>query len=126
MMMLAEAKSGEPVQIAAIAEREAVPKKFLEAILLELKRHGLVASLRGRHGGYVLARPRDSITFGQIIRIVDGPLAQVPCASQTAYKRCKDCRDEATCAIRRVLKRVRDASAAILDTATLAEPTPQA
>jgi Rrf2 family protein len=114
------------VQIAAIAEREAVPKKFLEAILLELKRHGLVASLRGRHGGYVLARPRDSITFGQIIRIVDGPLAQVPCASQTAYKRCKDCRDEATCAIRRVLKRVRDASAAILDTATLAEPTPQA
>ena len=125
-MMLAEAKSGEPVQIAAIAEREAVPKKFLEAILLELKRHGLVASLRGRHGGYVLARPRDSITFGQIIRIVDGPLAQVPCASQTAYKRCKDCRDEATCAIRRVLKRVRDASAAILDTATLAEPTPQA
>jgi Rrf2 family protein len=123
MLMLAEFDNTRPVQIAEIAVRESVPRKFLEAILLDLKRHGLVSSVRGRHGGYALALPKDAITFAQIIRIVDGPIAQVPCASQTAYRRCADCRDEASCAIRRVLKRVRDASAAILDSATLVNPT---
>lgn len=121
LAMLAEHGSEEPVQIADIAADRRVPKKFLELILLDLKRHGLVHSFRGKHGGYALARSPGAITFGEVIRIVDGPLAQVPCVSKTAYRRCEDCIDEKTCVIRRVLGRVRDSTAAILDGTTLAD-----
>ena len=121
LLMLAERPAGEPLLIADIAERQNLPKKFLEVILLELRHHGLLHSRRGRNGGYTLARTPAAITFGEVVRIVDGPLASVLCASQTAYRRCEDCRDEATCAIRKVFRRVRDATAAILDNHTLAD-----
>jgi Rrf2 family protein len=111
----------EPVGIAEIAAKQAVPRKFLELILLELKRHGLVQSYRGKHGGYALATAPEGIYFGDVIRLIDGPLAQLPCASLTAYRRCSDCEDEATCAIRHVLKQVRDASAGILDRTSLSD-----
>jgi Rrf2 family protein len=121
LMMLAEAEPEELVLVQAIAERQNVPRKFLELILLELKRHGFLHSQRGRGGGYMLARPADTITFGQVIRTLDGPLAPLPCASVTGYRRCADCQDERTCAIRKVMRRVRDAMAEILDHTTLAD-----
>jgi Rrf2 family protein len=121
LLMLAERPVGEPLLIADIAERQNLPRKFLELILLDLKHHGLLHSKRGKNGGYALARAPSEISFGQVVRIVDGPLAAVLCASQTAYRRCDDCRDEATCAIRKAFRRVRDATAEILDNHTLAD-----
>jgi Rrf2 family protein len=121
LLMLAKHTDGEPVMIAEIADTQQVPKKFLELILLELKRNGIVHSLRGRHGGYALARPPAEITFGRVIRVIDGPLAPVLCASMTAYRRCGDCEDETACTIRKVFREVRDATAAILDGETLAD-----
>lgn len=121
LLYLAQAEPENPVFISEIAEQQAVPKKFLELILLDLKRHGLVHSYRGKKGGYLLAKPPESIFFGQVIRIIDGPLAQLPCASRTAYRRCDDCQDEKTCEIRRVLLRVRDSTAQILDNTSLAD-----
>lgn len=121
LLMLAEQPEGQLVLISQIAERENVPKKFLELILLDLKRRGFLRSQRGRHGGYALARPAESITFGEIIRVTDGPLAPIPCASLTGYQRCSDCADEESCAIRMVMRRVRDAISEILDRTTLAD-----
>jgi Rrf2 family protein len=99
MLALAETGGREPVLVSSVAERDALPKKFLEAILLELKRHGLVESRKGKGGGYFLRRPPDDITFGDVIRALEGPLAAVPCVSHTAYARCVECVDEQTCGI---------------------------
>lgn len=121
MVRLARASADEPVQIAVLAESEAIPRKFLEIILVELKRQTLVQSLRGKRGGYRLARSPDQITFGEIIRITEGPLALVPCVSRTAYRPCEDCKDEAACAINHVMAMVRDETARILDATTLAD-----
>ncbi len=121
LLYLAQAEPETPVLIGDIAEKQQVPRKFLELILLELKRHGLVRSYRGKNGGYTLARPPREIFFGHVIRTIDGPLAQLPCASKTAYRRCEDCQDEASCAIRKVLRQVRDASSRILDHTSLAD-----
>jgi Rrf2 family protein len=110
-----------PIFIADVAARQDIPRRFLENILLELRKHGLVVSHRGKSGGYALARTPDLITFADIIRAIDGPLALTPCTSRTAYRRCDDCKDEAACAIRRTLLKVRDASAILLESTTLAE-----
>ena len=107
--------------VSDIAEKENLPKKFLEAILLELNRNGLVRSRRGRGGGYALAKAPEAITFGQVVRIMDGPLAPLSCVSVNYYRRCDDCRDEQSCAIRKVMRRVRDAIAHELDGTTLAD-----
>ena len=107
--------------IKAIAKEADVPPKFLEAILLDLKRHGVVDSKRGIFGGYFLARPARDIIIGDVMRIVDGPLAPIPCASTTAYRRCDDCVDENTCDVRRVMLKVRNAIAGVLDGMTLKE-----
>lgn len=119
--MLAEDRAEPLLMVQEIADQQNVPKKFLELILVELKRHGFVYSQRGRSGGYSLARPADTITFGQVIRAMDGPLAPLPCASVTGYRRCADCTDERTCAIRKLMRRVRDAMADIVDRTTLAD-----
>ena len=110
-----------PAFIGDIARRQDIPRRFLENILLELRKEGLVVSHRGKHGGYALARTPQKISFADVIRIIDGPLAFTPCTSKTAYERCEDCSDEATCAIRKPLKAARAASAHILEQATLAE-----
>ena len=121
LLALAREAGHGPVLIAELAERDAIPKKFLEAILLELKRHGVVQSRKGKGGGYFLRRPPAEITFGEVIRVLDGPLANVPCVSQTAYMRCVECLDEQTCGVRLAMKEVRDATAQILDHTTLAD-----
>ena len=107
--------------IKTIAQAADVPPKFLEAILLDLKRHGVVDSKRGIFGGYFLSRPARDIRIGDVVRMVDGPLAPIPCASTTAYRRCDDCVDENTCDVRRVMLKVRNAIAGVLDGMTLRE-----
>ncbi|MDO8290534.1 MAG: Rrf2 family transcriptional regulator [Parvibaculum sp.] len=119
MLALAAQPAGELLQAQDIANRQNVPKKFLDLILIDLKRNGLVHSHRGKHGGYVLGRPAETITFAQVIRIIDGPLAPIPCASLTGYRRCADCKDEKACGVRIVMREVRDAVASILDATTL-------
>ena len=118
-LVLAAEPDRRPMLIAELAERQRIPKKFLEAILLELKRHGLLGSKKGKGGGYFLGRDPSQITLGQVIRILDGPLALIPCVSQTAYMKCDECVDEQTCGIRLAMKEVRDATAHILDNTSL-------
>ncbi len=118
---MAREDSDQLLLVSDIAEKENLPKKFLEAILLELNRNGLVRSRRGRGGGYALAKAPEAITFGQVVRIMDGPLAPLSCVSVNYYRRCDDCKDEQTCAIRKVMRRVRDAIAHELDGTTLAD-----
>ena len=110
-----------PAFIGDIARRQDIPRRFLENILLELRKEGFVVSHRGKHGGYALARTPARISFADVIRVIDGPLAFTPCTSKTAYERCDDCPDEAACALRRPLKAARAACAQILEQATLAE-----
>ena len=121
LLYLVEAGGGAPVQLARIAETQSVPRKYLELIMLELKKAGLVTSVRGPSGGYRLATPPDQVSFGDVIRVMDGPIALVPCASVHFYATCGDCHDEATCAIRKVLAQVRESSAGILEGTSLAE-----
>jgi len=121
LLVMARENSDELLLVSDIAEKENLPKKFLEAILLELNRNGLVRSRRGRGGGYALAKAPEAITFGQVVRIMDGPLAPLSCVSVNYYRRCDDCKDEQTCAIRKVMRRVRDAIAHELDGTTLAD-----
>jgi Rrf2 family protein len=107
--------------VTAIAAEENIPRKFLEAIMADLRRAELVESTRGWQGGYRLSRPADLITFGEVIRLTDGPLALLPCASRNFYKRCDDCADEASCALRRVMAQVRNEVSEILDRTTIAQ-----
>jgi len=121
LLVLAQETGRGPVLISELAGRDAIPKKFLEAILLELKRHGIVESRKGKGGGYFLRRKPAEITFGEVIRVLDGPLAAVPCVSKLAYMKCVECVDEQTCGVRLAMKEVRDATANILDNTTLAD-----
>jgi Rrf2 family protein len=118
---LALAPPGEPVLIAEIAAQEDIHKKLLEEILAELKQHGVLRSRKGRGGGYLLARPPEAVTLASVLRVIEGPIAPVPCLSRTAYRRCDGCRDEATCAVRLVLKDAHAASVEVLEETTLAD-----
>lgn len=119
LLTLAREAGRGPVLVAHLADRDQIPKKFLEAILLDLKRHGLVESRKGKGGGYFLRRAPAQITVGDAVRALEGPLALVPCVSQTAYMKCADCADESTCGVRMAMQEVRDATAEILDNTTL-------
>jgi len=113
-------KVGEgPVLITNLAQEETIPKKFLEQILVSLKSAGFVSSKKGKGGGYVLAQPPEKITIGSVIRAIEGPLAPLPCASETRFRKCDECVDIQTCGTRIVMRQVRDAMAAILDETTL-------
>lgn len=119
LLHLAERRGQGPVLIKDIAETERLPRKFLEAILVDLKSAGLLRSRAGRSGGYELIRNTKDVNLGQVIRAIDGPLAPIPCVSQMAYARCDDCIEERTCLIRFAMKDVRDATAKILEQTTL-------
>jgi Rrf2 family protein len=113
-------KFGEgPVLIATLAGEEDIPLKFLELILLDLKNSGIVDSKKGRGGGYLLSRDPSKITIGSVIRAMEGPLAPLPCASETAYRPCEECKNVEQCGTRIVMREVRDAMAEILDRTTL-------
>ena len=120
---LAEDYGKGPLLISDIAQKEGIPKKFLELILLELKNQGILQSKKGKGGGYYLARQPRSVSVGRVVRLMDGPLAPVPCVSETAYAPCDECTDEATCGVRRIMKEVRDSVAGVLDQSTLADMT---
>ena len=111
------------LQRQEIAHRQHIPIEFLEQILLALKRAGILSSRRGVKGGYTLIKDPDDITLGQIIRILDGPLAPIGCVSKTAYQKCSECpyADKAQCPVQQVMGTVRDAIADVLDHYTLAD-----
>ncbi len=110
-----------PVLISNLSKEEDIPKKFLEQILLDLKNHGLLQSKTGKGGGYILSKSPDSITFGQILRIVDGPIAPVPCVSKTDYAKCPECKNEISCGIRLVMQDLYKAMSGVLDNASLSD-----
>lgn len=117
---LSRAYGQGPVLISYLSEKEAIPRKFLEQILLALKSSGLVESKKGKGGGYTLVRPPSEITVASVIRMMEGPLAPLPCASETRFRKCDECVDVETCGTRIVMREVRDAMAQILDSTTLA------
>ena len=121
LAVLAKEYGNGPVLIGDLAKQERIPHKFLELILLELKKKGILQSKKGKGGGYFLNRPPSATSVGEVVRVLDGPLALLPCVSQTAYRRCDECPDETTCGIRSVMKEVRDSTAKILDGTTLAD-----
>ena len=120
LLCLARLPMGQSLQIREIAEREGVPRSFLEHILLDLKRMRVVGSRRGQAGGYFLLRPAGEIAFGDILWQIDGPMAPLGCLSRQAYRRCTDCQDEASCPLRSGFYSVFQASLAALTHMTLA------
>jgi len=126
MICLAQSKDSAHLSVTDIAQRANVPRAFLEQILSELKRHNLLVSRRGKQGGFLLARDPREISFADVIRPIDGPLALAPCASRTAYRPCPECRDVRTCELRQTLILVRDATADILENTKLSSlPAPK-
>ncbi|MBS1181765.1 MAG: Rrf2 family transcriptional regulator [Proteobacteria bacterium] len=119
LVYLARSEQGKAIQVAEIAERETISKKFLDAIMRDLKNAGFVRSWKGPGGGFALSRPAAEIVIGPVVRALDGPLAPIACASRTAFQPCDDCGDLRTCAVRLVMTEVRDAMAAVLDGTTL-------
>lgn len=120
LVELAREPAGQ-ITAGELALRADAPRKFLEAILLELARRRIVVSRRGKFGGYSLARAPESISFAEVIRVVDGPLALAPCVSRLSFRKCDDCPDLATCSLREALLRARDATAEVLEGYSLAE-----
>ena len=121
IIALAGSRPNECRQARDIAESEQIPQSFLEQILLELRRAGLVASRRGRDGGHFLLRAPADITFGEVLRLIDGPVAPLPCLSRTAYRRCRDCKDEKACAMRRGFGRAYNATLEVLERMSIAD-----
>lgn len=116
-----ENKGSEPIQISRIAESENIPRKFLEAILLDLRNAGILSSKKGKTGGYYLHKSPEEINIADVMRLFDGPIALLPCVTHTYYERCEECKDEATCGIRSVFLDVRNETVNMLKNATLAE-----
>jgi Rrf2 family protein len=121
MQHLADHYGEGPVQLADIAAKQNIPPKFLTVILSELSRAGLVASLRGKDGGYWLGVPPVDVRYGDLIRIMRGSLALVPCASRYAHETCKNCVEEKDCRTRALMLQVRDATADLLDSIRLSD-----
>lgn len=121
LVELARREAGSSLLISEMAAANDIPKPFLETILGDLRQAGFVRSKKGRGGGYALARPPSEIQVGHVIRVLDGALAPIPCASRVFYKRCADCRDEHVCSVRLLMREVRQAVADILDHRSLAD-----
>lgn len=120
LVALARTDGAVPVRVNDIAVAERIPHKFLEGILGQLRRAGVLASVKGPGGGYRLARAADQVMVGAVVRLFDGPLALLPCASQTAYVPCEDCPDEDACRVRWMFMEVREATSSLLDRTSLA------
>jgi Rrf2 family protein len=123
LMVLAAERGGrdDPLRIEAIAERSGAPKRFLEHILLEIRNAGFIASVRGRHGGYVLIKEPQDVPLSELMRLIDGPIAPLPCLSRRAYQRCEDCPDEAACRLRQVFGQVFWSYLLLIESLTLAD-----
>ena len=121
LLAIADTPEGQAITSAEIARRYAIPHKFLEQILLDLKKAGILESWRGKSGGYAMLRPADTVSLGEILRLFEGALAPLPCLSRFAYRRCEDCVSEASCGLRRELGRAHEASRLVLDSRTIAD-----
>jgi len=121
LIVLGRAGKGAGMQIRDIATREQIPRKFLEQILLTLKAGGLITSRRGREGGYTLLKNAEQISLGSVLRMIDGPIAPLPCLSRTAYRKCDDCPSEELCAVRAGFAEAYDASLRVLEATTIAQ-----
>lgn len=120
LMYLAQKDTGNPVLIAEIADKKNIPLKFLENILLELKKAGVLNSKKGKGGGYFFNENPSKIKLARVMRLIDGPIALLPCVSINFYQKCKNC-DEKTCGLSDVMKEVRDATLNILESKTVAD-----
>ncbi len=123
LMVLADEKAGqaESLRIEEIARRSGTPKRFLEHILLEIRNAGIVASVRGRSGGYVLIKDPKDVSVSELLRLIDGPIAPLACLSRRAYQRCDDCADEAACRIRAVFAEIFWSYLVLIESLTLAD-----
>jgi len=121
LVYLAKENSGDPIQISKIAESENIPRKFLEAILLDLRNAGLLSSKKGKTGGYYLLKTPDQINIAEVVRLFDGAIALLPCVAHKYYERCEECKDEAVCGIRDVFANVRNETVNMLKNATLSQ-----
>lgn len=121
LLEMARTASEGPRSAASIAEAANVPGKFLEAILLDLRKAGIITSRKGRGGGHALRRAPEDINAAEVLRLFDGAIALVPCATYTYYERCEECADEDTCGIRDVFLQVRSATVELLKDATIAD-----
>jgi Rrf2 family protein len=119
LTFLAERGDRQPTLIGDLSERGGIPKKYLEAILRELKQHGILSAQRGRGGGYALRKHPSDVSMADVIRALDGPIALVPCLSRTAYRPCDECRSERACGVRLVLRDVHEAMVDALERTTL-------
>lgn len=123
LTVLADERAGDgrALRIEEIAQRSGTPKRFLEHILLEIRNGGFIASTRGRNGGYQLIKEPSAIPLSELLRMIDGPIAPLPCLSRRAYQRCDDCADETTCRIRRVFAEVFWSYLLLIESMTLAD-----
>lgn len=121
LVYLANQPAEKAIPINEIADSEKISRKFLEAILLELRRGGMVYSKKGKEGGYFLAKSAEEVNVAEVMRLFDGPIALLPCVSYKYYQRCEECRDEATCGIRKIFAELRAQTVNTLKNATLAE-----
>ena len=121
LIYLSGLEPGEKAQGVAISKAGNIPKKFLDAILGELRSTGVVYAKKGPGGGYMLARAASDIKIGQVVRAIDGPLAPIACASRTAYEPCGDCNSVKACAVRFTMVKVREAISDVLDRMTIAD-----
>lgn len=112
---------GHSLRIEEIAQRSGTPKRFLEHILLEIRNAGFIASVRGRHGGYLLIKDPREVPLSELMRLIDGPIAPLPCLSRRAYQRCEDCPDEGACGLRRIFGQVFWSYLLLVDSLTLAD-----
>ena len=121
MVALARAEAGRGLNIRELCAQEQLPRKFIEQILSSLRSAGYISSRRGRDGGYELLKPADLIHIGPLLRLVDGPIAPLPCLSRTAYRKCDDCRSEAACEVRMAFDKPYAEYLSLLENMTLAQ-----
>jgi Rrf2 family protein len=123
LIVMADEKSGkgQALRIEEIARRSGAPKRFLEHILLEIRNAGVIASVRGRNGGYLLIKDPATVSLSELLRLIDGPIAPLACLSRRAYQRCEDCSDEEACRIRKVFAEVFWSYLLLIESLTLAD-----
>ena len=121
LAFLAKQTSREPVQIAEIAKCENISQKFLESILLSLRKTGFLGSKKGKGGGYYLIKDPSEIPMISVMRVLEGPIAMMPCVSLNFYKKCEDCPDETSCSVNKIMLQIRDSTLEIYKNNTLAD-----
>lgn len=119
LTFIARKEGIEPVQVGEIAKNEQIPQKFLESILLTLRKAGFLGSKKGKHGGYYLRKLPSEIIMADVMRVLEGPIAMVPCVSLNFYEKCDDCPDENACSVHKLMIQVRDNTLKVLRDNTL-------